>query len=531
MISQSRLALRTWVRGAAIILAATFGAAEANAAVPAQYVAKLYTEALGRAPDASAWSSRINYFASNGCSVATLRVHGQDVLLSQEFANAGYSNAAKLLLLYRTVLDREPDAGSYASNLQRLDGGTPFETIVGEFFSSAEFSQLSSRICSGQPYYFNVLGRSSYAIEIPGVAQLSRAQLQSMLDSAGPGGVVALPSMTVVYADTTITIPAGVTLTTAGSPRPNEHGKMARIVRSPNYSGGEAMIKLAGGARLTNMWIDGQRGAASYVGNVAFPFVSGEINIQALSGNGTTVTQNFIANTAGWSSLQAWGHAETGIACQANVISSNLITAYASNNADTNFRSWADGISDSCEDSSVGGNQIVDATDGGIVLFRSQTQADEAVQRSQVTDNIILNAGNSAYVAIAVDPLYVSGVCSARPSFAGSYVGRNAFWTGPAAIIEIGLAVGTSEWFYSNGGCLGTGANVSDNTSNGFRVRVNDGIAVQGMLNATVQSNTLLTTRVSKGRCASYDVSAGVSAGIASGSIQPYTNAALKDCI
>jgi hypothetical protein len=386
---------------------------------------------------------------------------------------------------------------------------------------------LASQICSGKPYYFNVLGTGGYAVPMPGVPALTQADLQGALNATGPGGTVTLPEMTLVQLSSPLVVPAGVTLTTAGSPPVSAHGKMARLVRGPGYSGGQAMIKLLGGARLKNIWVDGQRGAAPAAGGLPQPFVHGEINIQALSGSGTEIASNFIANTAGWSSLQAFGQYETGVACQANSITGNTITVYASSNADT----WADGISDSCEDSVVSRNQIVDATDGGIVLFRAQVGSVGAIQRSQVTDNIIINAGNSAYVAIAVDPLYVPGGCSTRPSFAGSYVGRNSFWTGPSAIIEIGLAVGTAEWFFSSGGCTGTGANVSNNNTNGFRARVNDGIAVQGMLNATVQSNSLLTTRVRKGNCASYDVSAGVSAGIASGSIQPYVNAALKDCI
>lgn len=515
----------------AAVLAVASGATPAQAAVPAQFVAKLYTEALGRAPDAAGWSSRIQYFIDNSCNSARLALHANDILTSSEFNSAGYGSAAKLLMLYRTVLDREPDQQSFNYYYNQLESGVPFSSVVVSFLNSSEFGQLASHICSGQPYYFNILGRGGYAIQMPGVAAITQSELQNALNSAQPGSTVTLPNMSVVHLTSTLTIPPGVTLATTGNPSPAAHGNMARIVRGPTYAGGEALIKLAGGARLKNIWVDGQRGASPARNGVPQPFVHGEINVQALSGPGTDISSNFIANTAGWSSLQAFGIAETGVACQANAIVGNTITVYSSSNSDTTTKSWADGISDSCEDSMVTHNQIVDATDGGIVLFRSQVGGVGAVQRSQVTDNVILNAGNSAYVAIAVDPLYVTGGCPARPSFAGSYVGRNVFWTGPAAIIEIGLAVGTSEWFFSNGGCLGTGANVSNNSSNGFRVRVNDGIAVQGMLDAIVQGNTLLTSRVRKGNCASYDVSAGVSAGIASGSIQPYVNAALKDCI
>lgn len=524
--------MEKFVRRFLAACAAFFIVGSATAAVPSQYIAKLYTEALGRAPDASGWSSRISYFSSNPCNVSTLSIHGQDVLNSPEFANNNYNNSAKLLLLYRTVLDREPDSAGFNFYLNQLNSGTPFSVLVSNFFASAEFNQLAQKICSGAPYYFNSLGYGGYAIAIPGVPTISQADLQASLNAAPQGGTLALPSMAVVVLNSTLTIPAGVTLTTAGSPLPSRHAMMARLVRGPGYSGGQAMVKLApGGARLTNLWVDGQRGSSAAVGGVPRPFSHDEINIQSLSGSNNQIISNFIANTAGWSSLQMVGVAETGVACQSNAITGNVITVYASSNSDTVGKTWADGISDSCEDSIVSNNHIVDATDGAIVLFRSQIAGVGAIQRSQVIDNIILNAGNSAYVAIAVDPLYVTGGCPIGPSFAGSYVGRNVFWTGPNAIIEIGLAIGTSEWFFSNGGCIGTGANVSQNSSNGFRVRVNDGIAVQGMLNAIVQSNSLLTTRVSKGKCASHDVSAGVSAGIASGSLQPFTNVALKDCI
>ncbi len=293
------------------------------------------------------------------------------------------------------------------------------------------------------------------------------------------------------------------------------------------------MVRLTSGARLANLWIDGQRGVLANVRNPAAsgPFVQNEINIQSWSGANNQIVDNFIANTAGWSSMQILGVSETGIACQGNLISRNLITAYASSNDRAVGNRWSDGISDACEDSVVSNNSIIDATDGGIVLFRAQVNGVGAVQHSQVTDNIILNAGNSGYVGIAVDPLYVTGGCGAQPSFSGSYVGRNAFWTGPRAIVEIGLAVGTVEWFYSHGGCIGTGANVSDNSTNGFRANVNTGIAIQGMWDATVQRNDLLVNHKDKGNCPALDVAAGVSAGLASGSMQSYADVGMVDCI
>lgn len=505
----------------------------ALADVPAQFMAKLYTEALGRAPDSGGWAAKIDYFNRYGCTSTTVKDQVKAALTSPEFNNLGYNNAAKVLLLYRTALDREPDANGFNLYLGQLNAGVPYSTVIQSVLNSSEFNSLMYYICSGGPYFFNALGQGSYAIAIPGVPSISQADLQTSLNAAGPGGTVALPNMTVVALNSTLTIPAGVTLTTMGNPSPTSHGMMARLVRGPSYSGGEAMVKLTSGARLTNLWIDGQRGALPNARSPAAngPFVQNEINIQSLSGANNQITDNFIANTAGWSSMQVLGVSETGVACQANLISGNLITAYASNNDRNYGNTWSDGISDACEDSVVSNNSIIDATDGAIVLFRAQVNGIGAVQHSQVTDNIILNAGNSAYVGIAVDPLYVTGGCNAQPSFAGSYVGRNAFWTGPRAIVEIGLAVGTAEWFYSHGGCIGTGANVSDNTTNGFRANVNTGIAIQGMWDVTVQRNNLLVDHKAKGNCPALDVPAGVSAGLASGSIQSYVDVGMVDCI
>src|SRR6202012_2542282 len=45
--------------------------------VPAQFIAKLYTEGLGRMPDQSGWQSATTYFAQNGCSAASLAAYGE----------------------------------------------------------------------------------------------------------------------------------------------------------------------------------------------------------------------------------------------------------------------------------------------------------------------------------------------------------------------------------------------------------------------------------------------------------------------
>src|SRR3981189_346715 len=81
----------------------------ARAAVPAQFVARMYTEVLGRAPDPRGWNSAMRYFQANGCNRASLMAWGSTVFSSAELSALDYDSAATTLILYRSILNREPD--------------------------------------------------------------------------------------------------------------------------------------------------------------------------------------------------------------------------------------------------------------------------------------------------------------------------------------------------------------------------------------------------------------------------------------
>jgi hypothetical protein len=119
--------------------------------VPYQFLAKMYSEALGRAPDQGGWQSWVNYFQQNPSSPASLR-HVGEAFYNQagEFGNdygrdGTADNAARLLALYRGALNREPDAGGLSYHLQRLSGGQDtWEATVDNFFNTdanSEFTQ------------------------------------------------------------------------------------------------------------------------------------------------------------------------------------------------------------------------------------------------------------------------------------------------------------------------------------------------------------------------------------------------------
>ena len=506
----------------------------AVAAVPGQYIAKMYTEILGRAPDPAGWNGALGYFEPNGCNQATLTEWGALFFSAAEFHQLEYDNAATTLLLYRAIYNREPDSSGYSRHLKMLDGGTPLDLVVLSFFRSREFSSLVPYICgTSSSYSFATLG-SGLAIRIPtpgsgGYDDLSETQLQTLLYSTGAGTSVYLAQQSVVYLTEPLVIPTGVTLATYGSPTPHEHAKMARLVRASAFAGPMVEINIDNDPRpsgvLKNVWVDGQRGKAS-------AYVQDAINIEIYGGNGAAVEDNFIDNSLGWSNVHSYG-AMDGRPCAGNIVANNVITAYPSLHDGSNY---TDGLSIGCENSVVRGNEVVDATDVGIVVF----SAAPTVQKSMVNGNTVVSAGNSAFGALGFDPLY-GPQYPAHPDFSGASISRNRLWSSPSTHFVIGLAVGSRAWygadFAINGvrstGNIGFGASADGNTTAGVRTYFGEGITVSGMDSATVQGNTFSGAPISQAwtKCPVGNVFASVRAGLASGSVQEHSDIEVNQCM
>lgn len=506
---------------AALALVATAG--DAGAATPTQFIAKTYTEALGRIPDQQTWGPSVASFNSTGCNATTLKNWARPIYLSTEFNNLGYDNAAKLLTLYRGVLNREPDSGGFNSWLASLNAGTPFSSVVDSFFATSEFTSLVTKICQSTPTYYGWGTTKVIDLPVTGTGfQGTQAQLQSLINGTPSGGTVWLAQKEVIRLSSPLTIKAGVTLATTGSPARTKYALMARLVRNSNF--GDAAVKLLPGAKLKHVWVDGQRGNAS---NFNVP----SINVQMRGGTGTTVTNSRIDNTAGWSSLTALGTTE-GFPCSSNLISGNLVTAYSSDHylvvdrGNNVFEGgFADGIGVSCESTTVEYNEVVDASDVALIVFR----AAPAIQRSQVRNNQVLNAGNSAFGALVADPL--NETPGVQKDFTGTVFGNNTFWTGRAHY-DVGLGVGTRAWFGSNA-AIGVGAHFTDNKTGSQFINVNNGIIVGGMLNTFVSNNNLTTHLTNTlTLCPVLNIAAAFSAGQASGTVQtPYTDIDLSLCV
>ncbi|MEU4703272.1 DUF4214 domain-containing protein [Nonomuraea dietziae] len=369
--------------------------AEAARRVPAQFFAKMYSEALGRMPDRGGWAAMVADFLEHGCSTARLKERVRGFYTSAEYVGLPYDHESKVLTLYRGALNREPDQSGLDHFSDQLETGTrTWSQLVDVFTDSGEFQTLAAEICgSSSGYQFGTTPAPRLSTFGEGFVGGTGEQLQELLDATPVGGTVYLAQKALVRVKEMLVVPPGRTLATIGAPTAREYARQGRLVREEGFPA--PVVRVMGGGRLQNVWVDGQRGSAAN-------YVQAAINVQLMGGSGTWLSDSKISNSLGWSNVQAFGSYEK-LPCQSTRISGNLITAYSS---DHKGAKWTDGLSVACENATIEDNGVIDATDVGIVLFRSSP----AVQRSSVRGNLVLNAGNSAFGAIGVDGLHGQGV-------------------------------------------------------------------------------------------------------------------------
>lgn len=491
----------------------------ASSPVPGQFIAKQYTEIFGRLPDQSGWKWLYDVFRTQGCNEQTLVAIGKNFLNSAEFQNLQYPNEIKVMVLYRSILNREPDQGGLVGWTNHLNQGMSWQEAQQHFYATGEFKSLIPRICNGTidaqgaSYYF---AGQAPNLSVQGTGFTGdETQLQTALnDATTTNGTVNLAQKAVVRLTKPLVIPANVTLTTTGQPSIHQYGLQARIVRAAGFD--DALIKLQGGAKLEHVWVDGAR-------NEPANYHTARVNVQMLGGNGTTVRNNRIVNSQGWSNVTAHGSAEAQPACQQNVISGNMITAYS---ADHHTGNYTDGLSVSCENTLIENNQIVDTTDVGIVLFKSSGPLEATVtQRSIARNNHIFAAGNSMFAAMGFDPLYqTDGRPTLTYDFTGAAFTSNTYWTSPATHFDIAITNGSRAWFGGRtdiAANYGKGAIVSNNKV-GLFARVQSGTATSGMLQTQAQDTNAAAYRfITKGTCPKSANVAAISAGHASGTFGP----------
>ncbi|HEX3607166.1 MAG TPA: DUF4214 domain-containing protein, partial [Candidatus Dormibacteraeota bacterium] len=421
--------------------------------VPAGMVARTYTEGLGRAPDPAEWE-RALHEAGDDCSPPRLARWGESLLDGREFAALPYDDGARLLAAHRAVLERDPDPAEWRRWLHRLHGGTPWAEVVASLYESAEFRSLAATtLCrrdrsSGDPGHHGPDGDP--LVRPPaGPGPSTEAELRAALHPGGtpapPGTVVALAAGSTLLLGAPVDVPPGVTLETAGPPPLNAYAAMARLVRDrPDDQYGPVVI-LEPGATLSHVWIDGNGGDPA--AHPAAPGTAGEnVDVDTRPGaEGATVVASRLENASagGFTTIHLAPSDAAGPRCgsvRPALVAGNLITGYSGDHA---AQRWRDGISVGCEVSRVTGNEVVDATDAAIVVFRPVLGS----QSSVIDGNRILAAGSSAFAGLAADPLGAGTAppltsCAAE-SFAGTWFHDNVLFTGPDTRFDLAVALGT----------------------------------------------------------------------------------------
>lgn len=613
---------------------------------PTQWIAKMFTEAWGRAPTASDWNFWLSYYSSNPCSVSTLGTLGGAIYANATFTNAypeASSKPQRVTALVRGVYSHDPNANDWSAYYTPYANGTnTWAQTVSNIFDNGVFGALVvPGVCGASSDYGFGYSRP---LDILAGGSRTASTLQSQLNAAqGSCGTVALAPTELVRVGNTqaLSVPPCVTLTTAGAPPPGAYASMARIVPDGLtcaifWCNHEAIVLLGKGARLQNVWVDGggTDPGQDQVANVETQDVAGS--------DGTQITSSRITDPGpNGTAIRLDGFGTTGVICDNVTVSNNLITGYSGHRAQDSMgrARWASGISDLCEHATITDNQLVDLSDRGITIsgeryripgpplppvtsaaagstnfaagpysvvytynhaspFAAQSGVSPgasvtltagqqisvaaitgipssvasltfyvaqplvtgfaqgptvpvssdatpafgissvpsgpppprwdqtsvpATQRSLVSGNTIVSAGNSAFAALAADPI---GECStpfAHPNvvqslvpttcwdlpdkkqtgsgsppptawdprdFTGSSVTGNAFWTGPRTDFFVGLQVGSwSMWGLS--GPLGAGASFTSNTVPVTPTRVNMAIDTDGMLNVNLGANTI----------------------------------------
>ena len=103
------------------------------------FVNRLYTIAMNRAADVNGlndWTGKLLAKTKTPKQVAS------GFVFSQEMANRNLSNQEYVTMLYRTMMDREPDEAGLNDWVTRLQSGTSRQSVFDGFADSTEFDNI-----------------------------------------------------------------------------------------------------------------------------------------------------------------------------------------------------------------------------------------------------------------------------------------------------------------------------------------------------------------------------------------------------
>lgn len=274
---------------------------------------------------------------------------------------------------------------------------------------------------------------------------------------AGPTGIAALCAGAVFELRAPVVFTRdGQQLYTAGFPTDSRRATL-RIVGASLPTA--LMLRGRNRVRVSHIVVDGNR---TTLGRLP----DGEALI-AMGGDASGQRVEYVRafEPRGWSSIHLWEGDQAG--CTNATIGHSEFGPAGQSNGE-----WADGISLSCRNSLVHHNTIVDATDGGIVIF--------GAAGSVVAGNTIRAETRRLLGGIAmVDHGPIVG------NYTNTVVDSNVI-DGAGQRILVGLAMGSQAWTCQPGAPSVTGAIVSHNLLQGD---LGYGYVVNGVTNWTVMAN------------------------------------------
>lgn len=447
----------------------------------AQYVIKLFTEGLSRAPQSEEYCAYISYLEENGCNIDTLSALAFRIFTSEEFQEYDLEGKEMVFAVTRAILNRDPTAEELSEY-----AACSVETLVQKWTATDAFSSLLSEIIEG-PYFWDGNNTSQYT----GDTVITADELQQLLNS---NQIVQLQPGTLILADKTITIPANVTLETEGNP--THYTKMARVIRVGDTK--HNLIEMGSNAVLQNIYVEGNMSALP-AGTLCSDWgMAGNIR---MNGNGSSVIACRSSDPCGTFGVFVMSGTEF------NYIGNSLVTCYASDHNTT----WLDGIKCMGTDCLIEYNSVIDATDAAIAVFRCITGLTSDIvnamtyiraQNSIVRYNTIIQAGNSSYALLDFESnnihwgeQYIEGtllnVVENPANFTGFVMYENQIWTSMKAHTHVLIACSTQPWCQTGKTDRVFGGSVYNNfTPEGCSVNCAAGIAIDGNTDLSVRGNS-----------------------------------------
>jgi len=142
------------------------------------FVTRLYRLVLSRTPDAGGFAYWTNQLRNEEISASRL---AYGFFFSNEMNNRNVSNGEFIDILYRTILDREPDPAGRIYWLNRMNGGLPRVDVFAGFVDSIEFGTLAD----AAGIYRGTFAPSPISRMQPFIARLYRLALEREPDAGG----------------------------------------------------------------------------------------------------------------------------------------------------------------------------------------------------------------------------------------------------------------------------------------------------------------------------------------------------------